>query len=73
MPIEHKDFMALLTGDAPLKRKLSKLELERYSKGFEKAKGGEPANNGVPKEVGAQMIRAAARSAEKRLKKKKAD
>ena len=72
MAVEHRDYLELLSSTAPLKRKLSKTEITKLAKGFRKAKSGEPANNGVPKKVGVQMIRAAARSAEKRSQKRKA-
>jgi hypothetical protein len=71
MAIEHRNYLELLSSAAPLKRKLSKAEITKLSKGFRRAKSGEPANTGVAKKVGVQMIRAAAKSAEKRIQKRK--
>jgi hypothetical protein len=72
MDIDHRNYLELLSSEPPLKRKLSKTAIAKLAKGFRKAKSGEPANSGVQKKVGVQMIRAAARAAEKRTQKRKA-
>lgn len=69
MPISLKDYAHLLPSAQPLKRKLSRATIAKLAKGFEKMKGGEPANSGVAKKIGTRMIQAAAEDAEKRLKK----
>jgi hypothetical protein len=69
MAMALKDFFHLLP-DAS-RRKLPDADLKKLAKGFAKTKGREPENNGIEKQVGLEMIKAAADDAERRNKKKK--
>jgi hypothetical protein len=71
MSIDHKDYLHLLSDQPALKRRLSKAEITKLAKGFRKSKSGEPSNTGVAKKVGVKMIRAAAKTAERRIQKGK--